>query len=647
MRPRKKFFRGLSLFWKLLLPFLTLLVILGVLGTFLIVRDLSTRTQASLDQNLERQSIDARSIAHDRELYLLESSNFAANIQGMAAAIQARDPDAVARLLRSVLALKTDLTLLAAADRNGKGIVVYRASATSARPARVAGGPFADNAFVREALADSTGNKHAGFLTDGATTTVAIAAPICSNPSDCVPVGVAIVGVGIDRIALEATGRISAGAAPTSGAAAVEIYDTSGRLVAASGLHGVRIQVPANRLPDPNGTLVRRNETVNGMRISTLYADFELQGRRVGTLAVSLPADAAFASVRGTALRLTLILLAAMAGVVGVGALLSRFILRQVHPLVETNRALGRGELTARAPVVFDDELGELARGVNQMAQQLEASHETLELRVAQRTEEVRRLLAERTEFFAAMSHDFRTPLAVMMRQGELLADPEYARQVDAVVETGRAVRDSGKQLLALVNDVLELARAEAGRLELEFESVALADVVGDLRATIEGLARGAELAVAIDVPRDLPNVRADVARLREVILNLVDNAVKYTPAEGHVRVEVRARNQSVEISVSDTGIGIPPEVGDRIFEPFFRVKGAATIRGQASTGLGLALTKRLVEAHGGEISFTSKPGEGTTFRVALTRADVPTGRGSGRRRNAPSRRPKPVALSR
>jgi signal transduction histidine kinase len=307
-----------------------------------------------------------------------------------------------------------------------------------------------------------------------------------------------------------------------------------------------------------------------------------------------------------------------MAGVVALGALLSRSIMAQVKPLVATNRALERGDLSARATVLGQDELGELARGVNQMAEQLEASVETLESRVEARTEEVRRLLRERTEFFASLSHEFRTPLAVILRQADLLLDPRTPKTSRWAHETGASLRDSGRQLLHLINEILELAKAEVGGLEVTFEKVRLDEVVSDARRTMEGLAKGAGISLSMRVPRTLPPVQADPMRLREIILNLVDNAVKYTPKGGRVSVSAIARNRHVEISVADTGVGIPSEANERIFEPFYRVKGIRTQQRQPATGLGLALTKKLVEAHGGEISFVSKPGSGSTFTFTL-----------------------------
>jgi signal transduction histidine kinase len=601
-------FQNLPLFAKLLVPFLTLMVFVGAFGVFLIVRDLGSRAEAALDQDLARRSLDARSLLRDRELYLLESVNFAANLEGADAAIRTEDGATSARLLQSVLALKGDLALAVFTDTRGVGVAEFSRPATDAPARRTDGTKWSVHTPVAKALASGEGIKSSGFIEAGGREMLVIAAPVCSVKPGCSNVGVAIVGVGVDELVSAARGTRSSASSVIGVTAGVALYDTTGRLLDRSG------RIPTET-PEPDG---QRTHTVDGIEMTTLYTPFDVQGRRAGTIALSVPTAPAFSTVRGAGVRLALILLGAMFGVVAIGAALSRRILAQVHPMVETNRALGRGELDARAPVLSSDELGELARGVNQMAEQLQASYETLELRVAQRTEEVQRLLKERTEFFAALSHELRTPLAVIRGQAKMMLDPSYPKGVKWISDTGRAIDDSAAQLLSLVNDILDLARAESGRMEIDLESLELADVVSKVRPTIDGLARSAGLRIGVSVPTDLPPVRGDRERVRQVIVNLVDNAVKYTPEGGRVDLSAKARNGSVEVSVADTGVGIPPESGDLIFEPFYRVRGTKPQRGQPSSGLGLALAKRVIEAQGGTIAFDSTPDEGTTFTFTL-----------------------------
>jgi signal transduction histidine kinase len=599
--------RDLPLFWKVLLPFLVLLLLLGTVGTFFLVRGLTDRANQALNRDLSERSLAARSAVHDRELYVLESARFAANLQGIADAVRLGNRDAVASLMRSVLALKTDLTLVAVVSRDGEAIAQF----SRVRPGDPAvmdpAGSWASSPVVAPVLAGPGDTARASFIGFVDRAAVALATTVCGGTQSCEPVGAIVVGV--DAADVIAGARRNSSSDTNAGAA---LYDRGGRLVASSG----RVPGPSE-LRSPSG-FVRQRERVDGEEVATLYSPLVLQGDRAGSLAVWMPTSGALASVRSAAVRLAVILLAAMVGVVAIGAALSRFLLAQVRPLVATNRALGAGDLTARAPVLGRDELGELAAGVNQMADALQSSHETLEARVHERTAEVERLLRERTDFFTAVSHEFRTPLAIILGQAEMLSDPSVEKKAAWFAQAGPVLKDAAGQLLDFVNDILEISKADAGRIELNVEEVRVGSVLRGLRPAIDQLAASGDLSAAVKVPRGLPAVRADVARLRQVVLDLVDNAVKYTPAGGAVRVTAAAVGSSVEILVTDTGVGIPSDEAGRLFEPFYRVKGTRTQKGQPSSGLGLALVQRLVEAQGGTVRFDSTPGAGTTFVVAL-----------------------------
>ena len=606
--------RSVSLLWKLLIPFIGMMLLAGVLGAFVIVRDLSARAETALGQDLARRSLEARSLLRDRELYLLEAVNLASNLQGMAAAVEAGDKAAVARLLESVLTLKGDLALVAVVDRQGVTVEGFSRRRGAGKTQRIADS-FAGQGIVVRALTDKRAEKYPGFVSIDGRTVLVMSGAVCSGAGPCAAVGAAVAGIDVTRLAAEAVAP--KGGDNTGAGTGATIYDPAGGLLAASGT------TPFAPPPTEAATrTVRRLEDTGAGDVATLYAPLEVRGTRLGTLAVTMPTAPAFSAVRGAGVRLAVILLLAMAGVLVIGVVLSRLILAQVRPLIETNRRLASGNLSARAAVLGGDELGELARGVNHMAEQLQASHETLEARVEERTDEIGRLLRERTEFFTGMSHELRTPLAVILGQAELLRDPPESATMAWAAGTGAVLEESGEQLLTLVNGILDLGQAEAGGVPVDVAPEHLADVVADLRGTIGALADANDLQTQIDVSEDLPPVVADRRRLREIILNLVDNATKYTPAGGTVELSAVASNGVVKVSVADTGVGIPDDIGARIFEPFYRAEGVRPQRGQPSSGLGLALTKHLVEAHGGDIDFTSTPGHGTTFTFTLPRAE-------------------------
>ena len=599
---------SLPLFWKLLLPFLALLVVIGTAGTFVVMRDLGSRTQTRLDQDLSRRLVEARSLVTDRELYLLESANFASNIQGMDVALRRGDRAGAARLLESVAALKSDLGLLAVTDRSAETFVAFR-RAEPAGPLTTGIGAAAVASLVETVLSDSTGRKSAAFIDAGSKTILAIAAPICSATATCDASGATVVGIDLPVIARAAAGV--KGGSDISGEG-VTIFAVDGEQLAAVGTS------PSRRPPSSsNGELVRVGSSINGTKVATAYAPLTIQGERRGTIAVTLPTDPAFASVRDAAYRLAMIVLVAMIGVVALGALLSKYILGQVAPLLSTSRALGQGNLDARVAVVADDELGELGRGMNQMADELQASHRNLESRVDQRTAEVQRLMQERSNFFAMLSHELRTPLAIILNQADLFDDTSAPLDRKSAAEAADAIRQSGTQVLTLVNDILEVARAEAGRLEVSIGVVDLAATLSRAEPTLRGLAGARDISFRLKAPKTLPCVLADPERLREVVLNLVDNAVKYTPSGGTVEVVAETVGDRVEIRVSDTGVGIPADVGEAIFEPFYRVKDTRTQHGEPSTGLGLALSHRLMTVQSGSLSYLSSA-DGTVFTASI-----------------------------
>ena len=218
--------------------------------------------------------------------------------------------------------------------------------------------------------------------------------------------------------------------------------------------------------------------------------------------------------------------------------------------------------------------------------------------------------------FFANMSHELRTPLNAVLGYAELLRDgiygdlPERARQVLERIET------NGRHLLGLINDVLDIAKIEAGELTLSLADYAMRNVVETVVTSTGSLAAAKGLKVETAVPADLPAGRGDERRLTQVLLNIVSNAIKFTETGG-VTIKVDVADDDFVVAVTDTGAGIAPEDQARIFEAFQQVDNTIT-RQKGGTGLGLSISKRFIAMHGGEISVSSIPGEGSTFRIIL-----------------------------
>jgi signal transduction histidine kinase len=178
----------------------------------------------------------------------------------------------------------------------------------------------------------------------------------------------------------------------------------------------------------------------------------------------------------------------------------------------------------------------------------------------------------------------------------------------------------NAQSLIELVNDLLDASKLESGTMRLELASIDLRSLVNELRETMEPLAREKSLRMEVEIPADLPLVEADRAKLRRVLVNLVSNAIKFTSRGGRVTVSGAREDGHVRISVSDSGVGIAPEDVKRLFDKYEQARSRAT-RGEKGTGLGLYITKQLVELHGGEIAVESEVGKGSTFSFAIPAA--------------------------
>jgi signal transduction histidine kinase/DNA-binding response OmpR family regulator len=252
------------------------------------------------------------------------------------------------------------------------------------------------------------------------------------------------------------------------------------------------------------------------------------------------------------------------------------------------------------------------------------ADQEALGTRLAATVEALESASKAKSDFMAAMSHELRTPLSAILGFSELMrADAGTGGSTDVTVplEWVEHIHRGGEHLLGLINDVLDLSKVEAGRLDLRPEPIQARGAVGEV---IEGLRPLAERKhIALSAPKASGTVLADRGRLRQILYNLLSNAIKYTPDRGRVWVEIDASEHETAISVADSGVGIAAADQDAVFDEFRQVGDRAGREG--GTGLGLALTRRLVEAHGGRIELESEVGRGSRFTAILPTAGVAT----------------------
>jgi len=221
-----------------------------------------------------------------------------------------------------------------------------------------------------------------------------------------------------------------------------------------------------------------------------------------------------------------------------------------------------------------------------------------------------------KSEFLANMSHELRTPLNAILGYTELIIDKIYGEVPEKIQEVLERLEKNGSHLLNLINDVLDLAKIEAGRLRLSLSEYSMAEVVQTVFTSIEALAAEKKLGLKVIVPTDLTTGKGDEQRLAQVLLNLLGNAIKFTE-QGEVSVEMTVSNEKFLVSVSDTGTGLSEAEQKKIFEEFQQADSSST-REKGGTGLGLSIAKRIIEMHGGRIWVESTLGKGSTFRFTL-----------------------------
>lgn len=299
----------------------------------------------------------------------------------------------------------------------------------------------------------------------------------------------------------------------------------------------------------------------------------------------------------------------------------TRYISDPLEDMRRTVLALAAGDLSARSDPRGPVETRELAIALNELAGSRQL-HEEMQSETLRRMEELDRT---RADFVASVSHELRTPLTSVTGYAEMLADGEAGElnaQQAKMVET---IDRNARRLLALVEDLLIASRIEAGVLAMLKAPVDMTAVIEAAVTAVRPAVAG-KLELEVELPPSLGPIHGDREKLERVILNLLSNAVKFTPEGGRVTLRAREEPGRLRIEVSDTGIGIPEAEQPRLFERFFRSSTAkqAVIAG---TGLGLTIVQSIVEAHDGDITFTSTPGTGTTFVVELPVGGVrPTG---------------------
>jgi heavy metal sensor kinase len=286
----------------------------------------------------------------------------------------------------------------------------------------------------------------------------------------------------------------------------------------------------------------------------------------------------------------------ALALAAGGGIFLARRALAPVDKIAQTAQEIEESDLSRRISVNTKDELGRLAATLNAMIGRLEKAFQ------------------RQKQFTSDASHELRAPLAVIEAESSLALQKE--RPATDYRQSLEAISQEAKQMSSLVDQLLALARADAGKEQWNFTQVNLGKLIADLSTDVEVLCQEKGLSLQLGQTQDAI-VKGDEVRLRELFMNLLNNAVRYTPAPGTISISLRREGQMAVVAIKDTGVGIPPEDIPFIFERFYRVDKSRS-RADGGTGLGLAISWHIAEAHGGKIEVESQVGSGSTFSVWL-----------------------------
>ncbi|HKD74640.1 MAG TPA: ATP-binding protein [Ktedonobacterales bacterium] len=357
------------------------------------------------------------------------------------------------------------------------------------------------------------------------------------------------------------------------------LVDQKGMVLLSNHNHQPGQYVPANQRT--NALPVK----VNGKVVGTVFSD--------GPPPALSPSDQQF--LASTEHALIFGSLAAFLLALALGIFLARSLTRPVREITTALHAMAGGELQQAVPVRSQDELGELSAAFNQMSADLAYANQ------------------QRRQMTADIAHDLRTPVTVIAGYLEALRDGV----LPSTPERFAILYEESQHLQALIEDLRTLSLADAGELVLHPQAITPHALLQRIAETYQHSAEQQEISLQVQAPDDLPAMQVDVDRMIQVLRNLVSNALRYTPAAGTITLGAEHDTQGTTLFVRDTGQGIVPQALPRIFDRFYRAD-ASRAQSQGESGLGLAIAKALVEAHGGTIGVTSQPGEGTAFRIQL-----------------------------
>src|SRR3989449_1776701 len=369
--------------------------------------------------------------------------------------------------------------------------------------------------------------------------------------------------------------------------------------------------------------------------VEELHIAKNLQGRDVLTshapiqslgwiIFVEQPLEEAFSSLYAYIIHSAALLFVGLALAVVASLALARRMVQPIQALQAGATFIAKGNLDHREEVKTGDELEALAKEFNEMTAAVQEARMGLEQKIDERTKDLKvsnqrlaEVSAHKSQFLASMSHELRTPLNAIIGFSEVLLETMAGPLTEKQAEYLQDILSSGQHLLSLINDILDLSKVEAGRMDLELTTFDVSTSLESALNLIRERANRHAIQLKLEVDERVGLFTADERKFKQVVLNLLSNAAKFTRENGMVGVKAVLKDENLEVSVSDTGIGISKEDQKKIFTAFQQV-GDDYTRKQEGTGLGLDLAKKFVELHGGEISVESELGRGSTFIFTL-----------------------------
>ena len=403
------------------------------------------------------------------------------------------------------------------------------------------------------------------------------------------------------------------------------IFDHKGKLLAQSGIAPPETRTAetgrSSAIPDLSArTIEWERDEPSGTSVSlvSFISPVQFKNLGVGYVLITFSRASMYHSLQYSVRIISIATLSMITLAIGISFAMSRRFSRPIHRLVEASRAIGEGDFVHRIHERRADEIGYLMAAFNSMAEGLLEKR-----RIQERSQELEALNAQlqavstaKSQFLATVSHELRTPLHAIIGFSKLLKDQPSLD--DKQLRFVQHIWESGRHLLELINDILDLSKVEAGKIELRFEPFLPREALGAILDTLRPQAEAKRLRLVFDETECPEKIVADPLRFRQILYNLLSNAVKFTPDGGQVMMIARRSGESLEIVVQDTGIGIKAADMPNLFQAFTQLDGSMARRYEG-TGLGLALAKKLAELQNGTIGAESQgENQGSTFTLTL-----------------------------